>query len=777
MFIDNNRTNNQLQLEQFRALLEAQKMNNNSLTSNGNPRQVFNDVPENNRPRLSSGLISENSFAPTLSQYTGGIDIKPYIQDNELAWKEHEFELGRLADLYRNIPTLSPDAKRARELLTQYNIKPEWIKDKNAIDKVRSASNVFMQDLNSNNTELGAIYNNYKTRQQFKTNLDEMLQKGLIKPNDYQAALNRFDKEYEAKGGAGQGGEKGFNYYNYRLPANYIDPTQKVNAIINGWKADQVASGYEVFDPKSINSPYIIKNKRTGEVSEIPYEQVHQHIKNMLDTDKEYQAYYKQQADFDTFGNDPNQIKSNILNTAQQRYEQISMMYKNINDKLQNTKSPKAKEMLEAELQKIRQQIEGAENTIATLNSYDPTNEADIQKLNNIMQDRQYQDYINKHANMGADKIAHRTISNFVGNDIQTNDGYFKLLDLAGKAEEEEKNNLINTNNTVLVNTEASQLLPNDIQIKGNDLEIKDSNNPKGENNQMQLDYGKSLKSGLGELLGVKTGNAKSVKEQTMRKEQEIKKIDDLANKMGLPANYTLEQKYKAIKEFEAGNKNRTLVKFEPTSGVAETHTKIAIQGGDFDSREFKFANQTFNNFNDFSKWIVDNKSNEDVKAIIPSEILDNATVGDVKNYFAKNAKVTGVIGGMGREKSGVGGSYVVGLGGNQLFMSGDNQMQKALAPIGELQKRMFNPNLVDDNNPIKLSTGNYVNVKYINGKPYVAEVEKGDEGWETKMVNGKPIYLPLEVLGQLELKNYQKSSFNNATFEGTKKSEDEIKQ
>ena len=284
-------------------------------------KQRFVDTPVNARPRLSSGFMSEDTYAPTLSQYVGGVSISPAIQDIEKQVQQKDMAISNLKSMYRNINRLAPDEQGVNSELNKYRQSIDELagsKDRHAYQKAAILGEQFAQDLNSNRSKLGAAYTNYKAKLAHEEMLKKLLEKGQkdggISPEDYNMAIKISDAEYAKKGGIGKGENNIYNSYTSVMPATYVDQNKVMNDAIAGWNEDSrawsvggaIVDGKIVGDGKKVFREgvegYIIKGTKNGKETFISTDEVRKNLAPVLGNDSMLQSYYKWQAKVNDFG-------------------------------------------------------------------------------------------------------------------------------------------------------------------------------------------------------------------------------------------------------------------------------------------------------------------------------------------------------------------------------------------------------------------------------------------------------------------------------------------
>lgn len=330
--------------------------------------QRFQDVQANPRARFSSGLVSDDTYGPTLSTFIGGQSIQPAIAQINNQFDQRDAAIANMRGLYNNISRLAPDEEMVAKELEPYQQKMQMYakdRDRHAYQKIALDAQEFAQKLNSNRTALGAASINYRARAQQDEFLRKQLQDGKITAEDYNLAMSIADQDYQKQGGIGKGQNNIYSTYKPVMPA-YIDQIELMNKAIQGWNSNQGAwanAGLningEIIGTKKVGGVegFVIKNKTSGKEEFIRTDEVMSKLAPVLQNDAKLQDYFQWQARVADFKTNDNQIvesAKNVINSAEARIaenQKLLATFKNNGNFDPNDKSKVAQRARELQME------------------------------------------------------------------------------------------------------------------------------------------------------------------------------------------------------------------------------------------------------------------------------------------------------------------------------------------------------------------------------------------------------------------------------------------
>jgi len=319
------------------------------------PKQYFQDSPGVQSSPMGSRFSSSLSYAPTLSQYMGDtVNVEKAIMNLEQQYDAAQQAIGDAVNIGK---VLNPDVIHKKERLDFYNGEIDKIAENEELTNRQKYIAIDKLHKNFKSDEkILSMYNNRRTRAEYHGMIDEMVKKGGKDGglDSYTAEnLKRiYDQQYAKQEGVGADGNDlgAYGMYDHNTPAAYVDMTEKVNDAVKNWASDQkeIASA----SASSTGNGYIVTYKGSDRTEYIPFAEVYNRIKPMLENDPMVKAFLNQEGFIVSRNADIKSYRENLNNLAN-----TDKIDKDETDEQASLRKAKAKARLDMSDKELRREI------------------------------------------------------------------------------------------------------------------------------------------------------------------------------------------------------------------------------------------------------------------------------------------------------------------------------------------------------------------------------------------------------------------------------------
>lgn len=630
----NQKFENKKYLQALKAQQEA------AAQSAGLAQQRFQDIPVNQRPRLSSALMSDDSYAPALSQYVGQADYVPLANRIQADFQRGDAEKERLQNLMKNVKYLNPDKQAVLSELERYQIPEELTDDRFAYKKVGNLANEFYQNINSNQHILGKAKENYLKREAFAKKQKEDFKDSTSNLAEYN--IRRFDERYAQSGGltGPDGYDPNADYrgnmldYNYQYAPEDPELNKMVIDTVKGWRESggkwkfknisldggkQIGNGDEI--APSANG-YIVKHAHGGGTTQLTYEEVYGAVSRAMMQNEQVREYVDFVAGYraDNLAKSTDEYGRSLLELNLEReYNQYEKQKAYLEEQINRATNASDKARLEEQLNDIKKQQAGLEKIILS---------GDENVYKQRVAQKEKSNIVSAAFNLGAEHQSFKKTESFSEYDAVIDQTYFKGIEKKAREALASRPGQALTQDPAAIAKNHKDLLELSKSFKSNDWGfIKTAGETPYRDDRIEyynilfdeLNRGASYEE-VNKIFGSLTKSQYDAYNNLIQGEGNVAGLDksQFANELdGLAQQYNNQKKTVELAEEQLENYRKTLRKYGLNDISVIESFLIEAEGG--------ISGAGFGNTE---------KSNELVKQALSQYIIDNGL--DVESFIKK---------------------------------------------------------------------------------------------------------------------------------------------